>query len=150
MVDAPAAADAWFLIVSLTLIVPPMPTVDVVVLMAVTIRSGSVICKVVDEARQLAEDFGIPVEFVQGSMIPEGHERLFRHLGDFAHLETDAASAYDDLQLEPDDFDLIFTFPWPGEEPFAEKLFDRCAADGALLLSYHGINDLRLQRRVRR
>ena len=106
--------------------------------------------ELVDEARQLADDFNIPAEFAHGSMIPDGHERLLKHLGDYAHLETDTPGGYGELDLEPDDFDLIYTFPWPGEEHFAEKLFDRCAADGALLLTYHGINDLRLQRRVRR
>jgi hypothetical protein len=106
--------------------------------------------ELVDEARRLADDFGIPAEFAHGSMIPDGQHRLLKFLDDFAHVETDSASGYDELELAPDDFDLIFTFPWPGEETFAEKLFDRCAADGALLLTYHGINDLRLQRRVRR
>jgi predicted O-methyltransferase YrrM len=107
--------------------------------------------ELVDEARRLADDFGIAAEFAHGSMIPDGQHRLLKHLDDsFSHVETDSPSGYDELGLGPDDFDLIFTFPWPGEEQFAERLFDRCAADGALLLSYHGINDLRLQRRVRR
>ena len=46
------------------------------------------------------------------------------------------------------DFDLFFTFPWPGEHEFFETIFDRFAADGAMLLTYQGIERLRLQRRV--
>jgi hypothetical protein len=101
----------------------------------------------VDEARQLAEDFDIAAQFGHGSAIPPGKEKLEKFLVEQSLVDTDSPDAYDELGLEIDDFDLIFVFPWPGEEPFWETLFDQSAADGALLLTYHGLNDLRLQRR---
>jgi len=69
---------------------------------------------------------------------------------DFAWMTTDAPSAYEDLGLEPDDFDLIFAYPWPGEEQVIFDLFADCASTGALLLTYHGLEGVRLQRRVNR
>ena len=68
---------------------------------------------------------------------------------DFAWLSTTGPVAYDDLDLEPDDFDLIFAYPWPGEEQIIFDLFADHAATGALLLTYHGIEGVRLQRKVR-
>jgi hypothetical protein len=104
----------------------------------------------VDEARQLAEDFDIAVDFAHGSLIPEEQDHLTDLITDYARIETDSPSGYSQLDLELDDFDLIYVYPWPGEELFCEQLFDRCAADGALLLTYHGIDQLRLRRRVRK
>jgi hypothetical protein len=68
---------------------------------------------------------------------------------DFAWMTTDAQAAYEDLGLEPDDFDLIFAYPWPGEEQVIFDLFADCAATGALLLTYHGLEGVRLQRKRR-
>lgn len=106
--------------------------------------------ELVARARQLAEDCDIAAQFCEGSAIPPGKSRLEKYLVEQSLVDTDTPAAYDELGLEIDDFDLIFVFPWPGEEAFWEKLFDQCAADGALLLTYHGINDLKLQRRVSR
>ena len=85
--------------------------------------------ELVEEARQLAQDMEIPVQFVQGSLIPEGADKLVESLGVLTYLDTDSRDAYDELGLEISDFDLIFSFPWPGEERFWERLFNRCAAD---------------------
>lgn len=105
--------------------------------------------RLVEQARRLADDLAIPVQFATGSIIPEGVPTRIEDLEEFSHLDTDSPSGYEELGLEVDDFDLFFAFPWPGEERFFERLFHRCAAEGALLLTYHGRNDLRLQRRVR-
>jgi hypothetical protein len=64
-------------------------------------------------------------------------------------LRTDGLAAYDQLDLEIDDFDLVYSYPWPGEEHVVDELFDTCAAVGALLLTYHGQDGIRLQRKVK-
>ncbi len=53
--------------------------------------------------------------------------------GEFAWLTTDAPSAYDDLGLDVDEFDVIFAYPWPGEEDVVIDPFDRYAATDASL-----------------
>lgn len=106
--------------------------------------------ELVDEARSLAESQQIAAQFVEGSLVPEGGERLLEDVEDISHLDTSARDGYDSLGLDPDDFDVIFTYPWPGEQRFVEDLFQHYAADGALLLTYHGSEGLRLRRKVRR
>ena len=98
----------------------------------------------VDAAGQLSADFGIPVEFVHGSFIPAGE--TIDAAGGFSWLETEAADR--DAELGPDDFDIIFAYPWPDEEIATEAMFERCAAAGALLASCHGGADFRLRRKV--
>ena len=104
--------------------------------------------ELVEQSTQLAADHEIDAEFVTGSFVPEQHEDLFDNSGDFNWVRIDRASAYDEIGLEPDDFDLVYCYPWPGEEYLSESLFQRCGATGALLLSYHGREGFRLRRRV--
>jgi len=107
-----------------------------------------------DAADELARDFGVAVEFINGSFIPRGADALI----DRAYVDFDGAMAldsrtddtYDQLDLEICDFDLIFAFPWPNDEILTAELFDRFAADGALLLTYHETNGVRLRRKKRR
>ncbi len=102
----------------------------------------------VDVSRELADDHAIAADFVAGSFVPLDEAGLFDLSGDFNWVRTDAASAYDELDLEPDDFDLVYCYPWPGEEELSEELFATCCATGALLLSYHGRDGMKLRRRV--
>lgn len=101
----------------------------------------------------LAQDYGLPTEFVHGSFVPQGGESIAEEVytsngGDFFWLETNADNAYDELGLDPDDFDLIFAYPWPGEEDVIDCLFEHFAADGALLLTYGEIDSVRVRRKV--
>jgi hypothetical protein len=104
--------------------------------------------ELVDAAQQLADDFDLPVEFVQGSFLPAGYETgLEGANAEFAWLSTEAAPAYGPLGLDPDSFDVTFAYPWPDEEWVTERLFERHGRPGALLMTYHGGEDLRLRRK---
>jgi SAM-dependent methyltransferase len=103
----------------------------------------------VEIANDLAAAHDIDTEFICGSFVPEGTEVTVGTADDFAWLSTTGEVAYDELDLDPDDFDLIFAYPWPGEEQIIFDLFANHAATGALLLTYHGIEGVRLQRKVR-
>ena len=93
----------------------------------------------------------LPVEFICGSYMPQGSEGLAdASTSEFAWLETQGADGYEELGLDIEDFDLIYAFPWPGEEEFVHVLFDRYAAEGALLLTFNGVEDLRFQRKTGR
>lgn len=102
----------------------------------------------VDAAQELADELDLPVEFVCGSFIPTGGEDVADIDGDFAWLRTDAPSAYDELGLDPDDFDVIFAYPWPGEEQAVYDLFERYASSGALLVTFQGVEAVRVMRHV--
>jgi hypothetical protein len=101
-------------------------------------------------ARRLAAAQGIEARFVEGSFVPEGGEDLVPPMGELAWLDTDGASAYEDLEFELDEFDVVFAYPWPGEEDVVIDLFDRFAALGALLVTYQGREGVLVRRKVRR
>lgn len=105
----------------------------------------------VDEAERLARDFNVPVEFLRGSFIPEGSTVVAEvDPGDgFAWLTPEEASP-GALPFDPDDFDIIFAYPWPSEEDVTQVLFERHARPGALLVSYHGGETFRLRRKIAR
>ncbi len=100
------------------------------------------------EARKLAEDFDLPVEFVQGSFVPRGAEDRVHAAGTYSWLTTEGDYAYDDLDLEVSDLDVVFAYPWPDEEGVVCDLFDRYAGTGAILATYHGSGEFRLKRKV--
>jgi hypothetical protein len=107
----------------------------------------------VDASRKLADDFGLPVEFVHGSFIPSGAEADVEEAyadtsAEYFWLVTDADDAYDELGLDPHDFDVVFAYPWPGEEFLIEGLFEKYAAEEALLLTYNKYNSVRIRRKV--
>jgi hypothetical protein len=99
----------------------------------------------VDAARRLADDFDVPVEFVRGSFIPRGGEVYADTRAGYAWLEVDQTGA--DVGLDHDDFDVIFAYPWPDEEGATEKIFERYASHTALLVTYHGGDEIRLRRK---
>ncbi len=101
-------------------------------------------------SQRLADDFDIAAEFAQGSFIPEGGDKCADEIVDFHWLVTNADSAYDELDLQPDDFAVIFAYPWPGEEHVIEQLFDRYASAGAVLVTYHGTEGIRIRRKRHR
>jgi len=103
--------------------------------------------ELVDAARQLADDFGLPAEFVRGSFIPPESEVCLAAGDGFGWLTTHAGSTDEELGLGPADFDVIFAYPWPDEERVIGALFERHARPGAVLMTYHGCEDLRLRRK---
>ena len=104
----------------------------------------------VEESRQLAADFDLPVEFVQGSFVPRGAEDRVHASGTYSWLTTEGDYAYDDLDLEISDLDVVFAYPWPDEEAVVCDLFERFAGVGAILATYHGSAEFRLKRKVGR
>ncbi|MEO1496347.1 MAG: hypothetical protein AAFV43_04275 [Planctomycetota bacterium] len=108
----------------------------------------------VEAALALADDHGIDAELVRGSFVPYGGDDcLDAHAAELDRevtwLRTDGEDAYEELGLDPDDFDVVFAYPWPGEEEVIFDLFAEFAAVGALLLTHHGENGTRLQRKKR-
>jgi len=96
----------------------------------------------------LADEFDLPVSFVCGNFIPADSDVCTDDTGETAWLAMGGANAYDEMALDPEDFDVVFAYPWPGEERVIEELFDRHAAVGAVLLTYHGLEGMRLRRKL--
>ena len=104
----------------------------------------------VDESRALADEHDLATEFVHGSFIPEGGDDLAVEGGEFSSLTSDVESGYEELGLGVEDFGVVYAYPWPGDEPAFEAIFDAYAATGALLITYRGMNHIHVHRKVRR
>jgi hypothetical protein len=100
-------------------------------------------------AQTLARKHKVAAQFACGSFVPSDAKLHLDRLADVAWLSTDGPDGYEELGLEPDDFDVVFAYPWPGEEQVIFDLFADSAAVGALLLTYHGQEGVRLQRKMR-
>lgn len=95
----------------------------------------------VDVARELARDFDSPARFAAGSLFPAGY-RWRSSTGDW-RLGTlgQGRPGYAELGVPLEGFDLVFAYPWSGEEPIMQDLIARRGAPGARLLMYgtHGV-----------
>jgi hypothetical protein len=92
-------------------------------------------------ARELAARFDSRARFLIGSFIPVGY-RPQRKNGD-GRLGTigDGASAYAEMGRGLDDFDLVYGYPWKGEEPTMLNVMAQYGHPSARLLLHtdHGI-----------
>lgn len=106
--------------------------------------------RLIEESRDLAETHGLPVEFALGSFVPEGSAQVLDE--EFSNesfwLNDTADPAYDELELWPEDFDIVFAYPWPNEETAIDRMFDRTAGTGALLLTYSQLDEVRIKRKI--
>jgi hypothetical protein len=101
----------------------------------------------VELSRSLAADHGLDVPFFRGNFVPYRGQRIAEQTGEFEWLAVGGPDPYAAMQMDVDDFDVIFAYPWPGEQRVVERLFDRFAADGALLMTYNGTEGVKLLRR---
>jgi hypothetical protein len=98
---------------------------------------------------ELHHQFELQVDFAAGSFVPpESQDLVAGAGGELDWLQPGGDDAYDLLARDPDEFDLFYVYPWPGEESTVEELFDRHAARGAVLVSWHGIEGHRVRRAV--
>ena len=85
-------------------------------------------------ARDLARKTDSGARFAVGSFIPSGYHWRPRHgdhrLGTIGH----GASGYIHLGLPLDEFDVVFAYPWGGEEPMMLDLMSRYGRSDACLL----------------
>jgi len=93
-------------------------------------------------ARTLAERYESRARFVAGSFLPTGY-RWRPTTGD-GRLGTigQGVSAYAELGRGLDDFDLVYAYPWSGEEPMMLDLMRAYGNSKAHLLLHgdHGVN----------
>jgi hypothetical protein len=94
-------------------------------------------------ARELAERHGSRVRFVAGSFLPTGYR--WRPKGGDGRLGTisQGASGYQDLGHALDYFDVVYAYPWTGEEPMMLDLM-RCYGGTSARLLLHGVDGMQL------
>lgn len=104
----------------------------------------------VESARALAETVGAPrARFVLGSFVPDGADTHVESTDEIVWLVSGGADAHAEMGVGIDDFDVVFAYPWPGEESVIVNLFEAHAAAGALLVTYNGVEGMRAVRKAR-
>lgn len=88
-------------------------------------------------ARQLAERHGSRARFAAGSFIPAGYRWRPRDGDGRMGTIGQGDSAYPQLGLPLEDFDLVFAYPWSGEAPMMVDLM-RCYGGREARLLLHG------------
>ncbi len=101
----------------------------------------------VDLAVRLARHHHVRAGFCQGNFVPHEGQAIAAQTEEFEWLAVGGRDPYAEMDMEIADFDLVFAYPWPGEERVIERLFDRFAANGALLMTYNGHEGVRLFRK---
>lgn len=99
-------------------------------------------------ARTLLAQRGLAAEIAHGSFVPEDYEPSAR----LADLDTRTVlgqpDAYDQLSRDLDEFDVVFAYPWPGEEELYLDIFRRYADQGAVLITHSRVEGMRAWRKV--
>jgi hypothetical protein len=101
-------------------------------------------------SRDLARRYDSGARFAEGSFLPAGYR--WRPKGGDGRSGTigEGTSGYLVLGRPLDDFDLVFGFPWDGEEPMMLDLMRAYGRPGALLLIHNGSGETRAFRDGRR
>jgi hypothetical protein len=90
--------------------------------------------RLVDTARELASRFSSRARFATGSFLPDGYswrsESGDHRLGTIGY----AKAGYEELGIDLEEFDIVFGYPWSGEEPVMHDLMVRRGREDALLL----------------
>ncbi len=101
--------------------------------------------ELVDVARGLAEKYDSRARFAAGSFLPTGYR--WRPAGGDSRPGTigDGASGYLELMHPLEDFDLVYGYPWHGEEALMHDLMRQYGGRDARLL-IHGADGVQVYR----
>lgn len=92
--------------------------------------------KLIRRSQALAEKYETNAEFAYGSFIPNGYEWTAQFEDDFFKTILGEHDAYGDLDMDLQDFDLVYGFPWPGERVFFLDVMKQFGRDGGLFMTY--------------
>ncbi len=97
-------------------------------------------------AREIAESQNLPITYCEGTFFVPGDETLSdKHS---RMIMTYDKLAWEQTELSHQDIDVVFSYPWPGEEGFTDRVFLRHAKPGTLLVTFHGCDQLLVQRKT--
>lgn len=105
--------------------------------------------RLVAASRELLAAHDLTVDIAHGSFLPADEAPPADAPLD-ARTVWSAASGYDELGRDLADFDVVYAYPWPGEERAYAKVFLDHADFGALFVTFHGEDGFRVRRKVAR
>ncbi len=90
----------------------------------------------VQRSIEIAERIGSKAIFTEGTFVTAEYEDEIELLSGDMHTPTNGACAFGELDLQLRDFDLVYVFPWPGEEDWLHEMMRRHGRPDAILLTY--------------
>jgi hypothetical protein len=90
----------------------------------------------VSYAEGLAKSYDSTAQFAQGSFIPDEFVWNPADGDEVQNTMVDVASAYDELDMELRDFDLVYAYPWPEEHTLFRNIMRGLGRQDAMLLTY--------------
>ncbi len=87
-------------------------------------------------AEDLAEEVSSGARFVEGSFVPPDYRDEVGLLESDYMTPTEGADAYGELGMEIADFDLVYAYPWPGEEDWLIEMVRRFGGPRTSLMIY--------------
>jgi hypothetical protein len=106
--------------------------------------------RLVDISRELAQRFDSRARFAAGSFLPAGYRYRSRTGDDRIGTIGTGDSAYPELRHPLEDFDVVYGFPWHGEEGMMLDLMRAYGGSGARLILNGGTEGIRVFRDGRR
>ncbi|MEZ6133679.1 MAG: hypothetical protein R3C53_02095 [Pirellulaceae bacterium] len=106
--------------------------------------------RLVHFSQALAEKHGAELTIANGSFIPLEFEPHLDDGDEFHRTVVDDVSAYEELDMQLRDFDLVYAYPWPEELHVFRSIMRRCAAPNTLFLRYDAREGLLLSRPAKR
>ena len=94
----------------------------------------------------LAKKHGPAAQFATGSFIPDEFEWILSEGDEAERTFVDIPAAYDKLDMELKDFDLIYAYPWPEEHRLYRNIVRNLGRSDVLLLTYDGREGIELIR----
>ena len=110
----------------------------------------------VQASRALSKKTHIDVTIIESDYMPEGFEcyegsggaELIRPENYVYRTSEYIDVGYEGMEINLDEIDVFFVYPWPGEQEFMLEFFQAVAADGAIFLVYLGDDDFALYRKT--
>ncbi len=90
----------------------------------------------VDMARELANEFDNPAEFIAGSFVPDGFEWQPELGQESERTVLNLPDAYGELGYDLIDFDLVYAYPWPTEHELLKGIMRSHGGMHSRLLIY--------------
>lgn len=92
--------------------------------------------QLVDFSLELARQYAPNATFATGSFIPDEYRWTPEYADDLSRTSIDSADAYDQLDMELRDFDLVFAYPWPQEQSMYHTIMREFGGPNSLYLNF--------------
>lgn len=102
--------------------------------------------ELVEQSREIAARHDLTAHFVVGTFFPAWYEDNPQAYDEDMRSYAAGEDGYDKLGLGLEDMDVIYVFPWPGEEAVLHDIFERGARPGSHLIINHGHDGLKVTR----